>query len=123
MDRGFDMQLLGAEGAITRVMSPNASEGFLLGIQGHCHRCQAGVYEPVVCTQCGTFGHPQCLGMERFQGYPFCDRCMPYVVQQYATFQTGQRRQEWTRSLGDQITGWRERAVEALGMSASMGWQ
>ena len=74
-----------------------------------------------MCTQCDVYGHAVCLGVERFQGYPFCGNCMIQVIQQYAAFQDGVKREQWTRSLSDQIVTWRQRATEALGLSATVG--
>ena len=46
---------------------------------------------------------------------------MIQVIQQYAAFQDGVKREQWTRSLSDQIVTWRQRATEALGLSATVG--
>ena len=110
-----------APGGITRVMSPRQNEGLLIGLAGTCHRCGDPVHEPIMCTQCGAFGHTVCLGIERFQGYPFCSGCLSGVIRQFAEFQDAVKREQWTRSLHEQITSWRQRAITAMGVSTAVG--
>ena len=110
-----------APGGNTRVMSPTQNEGLLVGLAGQCNRCAQAVEEPMMCTQCGIFGHTVCLGIERFQGYPFCDRCLNGVTQQFAEFQDAVKREQWTRSLQQQIVSWRQRAISAMGVSTAVG--
>ena len=114
-------QLILMESAVTRVMSPNPNLGLLLGIHAACGRCGHNVYEPSICAQCSTYGHPVCLNLEYFQGYPFCGTCMAGVAHKYAEFQDALSREQFMRSLSGQINTWRARATEALGLSASVG--
>ena len=108
-------------GDITRVMSPTANEGLLLEVTAVCGRCNTGATELVICAQCGMYGHAQCLGMEYFQNYPFCGGCLPNVMLQYANYQTAVRREQWTRTVAARIGNWKQRAVEAIGMSTTVG--
>ena len=109
-----------APGGITRVMSPRQNEGLLVGLAGTCQRCEDPVHEPIMCTQCGIFGHAVCLGIERFQGYPFCAGCLSGVIVQFAEFQDAVKREQWTRSLQQQIVSWRQRAITAMGVSTAV---
>ena len=106
-----------------RVMSPrmHPNEGILTGLQATCQICNQMTFEPAVCARCGTYGHPVCLGLERFCDFPFCSRCIPEVTAEYASFQDSQRRESWRRSITDQISTWKSRAVEAVGMSSTFG--
>ena len=78
----------------TRVMSPrmHPNEGILSGLQASCQICDQMTFEPAVCAKCGTYGHPVCLGLERFCDFPFCSRCIPEVTAECASFQDSQRR-------------------------------
>ena len=98
-----------------------ANEGVLVGWDTLCCRCTHPVLDPVLCAQCGAVGHPVCLNLEYFQGYPFCGGCLGSVIQEYAAFQDALRREQWTRSLSGQIATWRSRAIEALGVSSTVG--
>ena len=55
------------------------------------------------------------------KGTPFCGTCAAGVTQQRASHEKGSRREQWTRSLAEQLASWRGRATEALGVSASAG--
>jgi len=70
-------------------MHPN--EGILRGVQATCQVCQQMTYEPMVCAGCGRFGHPACLGKEKFFDYFFCSRCITDVTAEYASFRDAQR--------------------------------
>ena len=120
---------MGPEVGITRVMSPSPgdgqalvqlstgrsprNEGLLIAMAVECQACHTTVCELVMCMECGVYGHPVCLHIERFQGYPFCGACLGRVVTQFAQFQDGVRREEWTQSLSSQLTTWRRRVTEA----------
>ena len=75
----------------------------------------------MLCTACGGFGHLTCLRIEYFQGYPFCGDCFPAVILEYTHQADAQRREQWTRALAEQVAGWRRKATEMLGVSASIG--
>ena len=107
--------------AIARVMSPRPNEGLQVGFVALCQRCQVSVQEPALCTQCGIYGHPLCLNLEYFQGYPFCGSCASIVMSQYAAYEGALRREQWKRGLAQQIATWRARATEAIGLTASVG--
>ena len=106
-----------------RAMSPNvgSEEGVLVNVQAWCQICNDGVHEPLVCAGCGTYGHPACLRTEIFLDYHFCFQCFVRVTAEYATFQDEQRRNVWRQSLQAQITTWRSRAIEAIGLSSTIG--
>ena len=59
--------------------------------------------------------------MESFQNYPFCGGCLPNVMLQYAIYQTAVRREQWTRTVAARIGNWKQRAIEAIGISTSVG--
>ena len=61
------------------------------------------------------------LGMVPFQGYPVCLACRPQVMIHFSTSANDQRQQEWTNALALQLQFWRRQAIEARGMSASLG--
>ena len=109
--------------AVTRVMSPNprSHEGVLDHVQAICQVCQHLAHDPSVCAGCGSYGHHECLGMEMFFDYAFCAQCIPKALAEYASFKDAQRRESWRRSLQTQIATWKSRAVEAIGMSSSIG--
>ena len=78
----------GDEIAVTRVMSPNleSNEGTLSNLRAFCQECDGEAFEPAMCSRCGIYGHPECLGLEMFFAYPFCRVCAPQVISEYATF-------------------------------------
>ena len=106
----------------TRVMSPRTTNpGLLLGIQASCQRCHNLVSEPAICAQCGTYGHPHCLNLEYFQGYSFCGTCLAGVITNYASMENTLRREQWVKSLAEQVGGWKQRVTSAMGASSSAG--
>ena len=109
--------------ALTRVLSPtmNPSEGILSGVRATCQVCQQMTYEPTICANCGRFGHPTCLGREQFFDFHFCSQCILQVTAEYATFQDAQRRESWRQSLMNQVITWRSRAIEASGLTSTIG--
>ena len=115
----------GGAGAVARVMSPSGSrslnEGILHGVHATCQVCTQAIYEPAVCAMCGKFGHPICLGMERFADYPFCAACVPRAIAQYAAANDAQHRDQWRRELAEQIATWKSRALTAAGIGSSLG--
>jgi len=108
---------------VARVMSPNnvLQEGILDYVQAICQFCYTPVRGPSVCTGCGAYGHAGCLRLERFIDYHFCSTCIPRVAAEYASFQDAQRREAWRRSLDTQISAWRSRAIEAIGLGSTIG--
>eukprot|EP00959_Pyramimonas_sp_CCMP1952_P046143 963728-Pyramimonas_sp.AAC.1 len=88
-----ELQLYDRTRGTIRVMSPRPNEGLLQGVRLRCGRCAVAVDEPALCTQCGIVGHPTCLNLEYFQGYPFCGTCTSHVIQQYAAYDDGLRRE------------------------------
>ena len=59
--------------------------------------------------------------MEKFLDYDFCAQCIPGVTAEYAKFQDSQLRATWRRSLTEQVQGWQRRAIEAIGVSSTIG--
>ena len=108
---------------VTRVMSPNAGfqEGIFDNVQVICPICETQARDIAVCAGCGTYGHPECLRLEMFVEYPFCQACIPRVAAEYATFQDAQRREAWRRSLESQVSVWKSRVIEAIGLSSTIG--
>lgn len=100
-------------------MNPN--DGILSGVRATCQVCQQMTYEPTICANCGRFGHPTCLGREQFFDFFFCSRCILQVTAEYATFQDAQRRESWRNSLINQVISWRSRAIEAIGLTSTIG--
>ena len=86
----------------TRVMSPSGSggsaTGVLLGVRAQCGACLGSVVDPVTCSRCGKFGHGSCLGIESFQGLPFCNQCICETITEFARQSDMARREEWRRS-------------------------
>ena len=106
---------------ISGLRAPTPNEGLLQGFRGNCQRCSAAVDEPALCAQCGVYGHQAYLNLEYFQGYPFCGTCLSVVIQQYAKYEDGLHREQWRRSLAEQIANWKQAATQAVGVSASVG--
>ena len=106
-----------------RVMSPNDGfhEGILDETQVRCQVCDTAVTCLFVCTGCGIYGHPQRLRLEHFFEYLFCPTCFHEAAAEYASFQDAQRREAWRSSLESQITRWRSRVTEAIGVSSTIG--
>ena len=109
--------------AVTRVMSPNiTNQKSMLGAEWICPLCRsASGGDPAVCANCGKYGHEECVGIEIFQGYPLCGICFAQVVIQYAAIGDAQRRVQWNTTLSKQFANWKSRAIEAMGISASVG--
>ena len=109
--------------AITRVMSPTeANSGVLQGLQCLCPICHEMASEPAMCVNCGDYGHAVCLGLQYLENYAFCGPCMRIVTPQYAiAIEDAHRRQEWHSRVSTQLVTWKSRALEAIGMSASIG--
>ena len=110
--------------SLTRVMSPRtqqANMGLLLGYTCECPICTAPVTEPAVCCQCGNYGHPHCLGLEYFQGFPVCGTCMCSIVTEYAKQEDYRKREEWKLYYTQQLAKWRQRATSAIGVSSAVG--
>ena len=108
------------EDTVARVMSPTTTLEWTR-VRGQCIVCQCLVQQPSICANCGNYGHQGCLGFERFLDHDFCARCMPEVTSEYAKFQDAQRREAWRRSLASQVQGWKQRAIEAIGVSSTIG--
>ena len=109
---------------ITRVMSPSSrgtSLGFLLGYHGDCPVCRGSVTEPVVCSGCGSHGHPACIQAEMFQSLPFCGTCMRRIMQEYCAFEDRRRREEWKKHYETQLSSWKNRVLTAVGVSSVIG--
>ncbi len=83
--------------------------------------CQCLVLGPTICTSCGVYGHPSCLGAETFLDHHFCFQCIPGAIADYAKFQDAQRREAWCRALTAQVQTWKQRAIEAIGVSSTIG--
>jgi len=105
---------------VTRVMSPTQPMT-LEHIQAMCQLCSQHVFESGLCAMCGRYWHPVCLQLEVFLDVTFCRQCIPTVLSEYASFQDAKRRDAWRRSLSAQVSDWKSRAVEAIGVSSTIG--
>eukprot|EP00959_Pyramimonas_sp_CCMP1952_P413538 8665368-Pyramimonas_sp.AAC.1 len=78
----------------TRVMSPNRitvpdpNRAILHGFTMTCQVCRTMAAEPATCSKCGMLGHPQCLGLEFFQDFPFCGECIFGIIKEYSDYST-----------------------------------
>ena len=86
---------------VTRVMSPTLTmfgegQGWLALTT--CPGCDTFVRDPVLCTACGRFGHPACLGAEMFQGLPFCGICFSEIIAEYSGRRDAEKREEWRKT-------------------------
>ena len=79
------------------------------------------VIDPAVCARCARLGHPQCLGMERFAGHMFCGRCISNAIAEYSSFRDAHSRENWRRELALQVSTWKARAVQLIGISSTVG--
>ena len=108
--------------ARTWVMSPTrAPSSLLLGLQCECTVCGHHVLEPTLCANCGVYGHVQCINGKKYMNYTFCGRCLPSMIHEYEAMEDALRRHEWQESLSSQLLSWKQRARDAVGMSASVG--
>ena len=108
------------ENAVARVMSPTSSLEWGR-VRAQCNVCQCLVLDPTLCANCGVYGHPSCLGIETFLDHHFCARCIPGAIAEYGKFQDAQRREAWRRTLTAQVQNWKHRAIEAIGVSSTIG--
>ena len=109
---------------VTRVMSPTLTmfgegQGWL-GLTT-CPCCDTFVRDPVLCTACGRFGHPACLGAEMFQGLPFCGICFSEIIAEYSGRRDTEKREEWRKTKAQQLAVWKSRAITILGVSTTVG--
>ena len=79
------------------------------------------VIDPAVCARCARLGHPQCLGMERFAGHMFCGRCISNAIAEYSSFRDAHSRENWRRELALQVSTWKARAVQLIGIPSTVG--
>ena len=79
------------------------------------------VIDPAVCARCTRLGHPECLGMEMFAGYMFCGRCISNAIAEYSSFRDAHSRENWRRELALQVSTWKARAVQLIGISSTVG--
>ena len=127
-----DLSLQVSRGNVTRVMSPTQitafngnDNGFGAG-QGWievltCPRCNVYCQDPVICSGCGTFGHPGCLGAEMLQGLPFCGGCFTEMLNDFSKRRDAENREEWRKAKAQQLMLWKSRATKILGVSTSVG--
>ena len=109
---------------VTRVMSPTLTmfgegQGWLALTTCPC--CSTFVRDPVLCTACGSFGHPACLGAEMFQGLPFCGTCFSEIIAEYSGRRDAEKREEWRKTKAQQFALWKSRAITILGVSTTVG--
>ena len=71
--------------------------------QVYCQDCSTLVSFLYVCIGCGSYGHTQCLRLEKFFDNIFCPPCIHKAAAEFASFQDAQRRVEWRNSLAQQI--------------------
>ena len=122
--------------APTRVMSPSTMMGALGNDQANsvneintslllgqhlCQVCSNIGPDMMVCAECGTVGHPQCLKMSPLEGYWFCDNCYGVIQQMHDKWWAEQKAYEWRMHIRNQLSGWKKMAFEALSASTSVG--
>lgn len=103
----------------SRTTDPNV--GLILGFGGTCPTCSFPVAEPVTCSGCGRYGHPQCLRAEWFQGLPFCATCLRAVILDYSAREDRRRREEWRDYHLQQLQRWKQIALNAVGVTSAVG--
>ena len=100
----------------TRVMSPTRADpgsnvGLLMDVRAQCPQCGNIVVEPITCSGCGQYGHPQCLRIEGFCGLPFCHRCLRQVILDYGVQEDPASRAEWRTYYVQQLQRWKSIAM------------
>jgi len=121
--------------AATRVMSPNTmmalgsdyvnsmnecNTSLLLG-QHMCQLCSGLGSEMMVCAECGTVGHSQCLKMSPFQGFWFCQNCYDPIRNAHEKMWAEQKTHEWQIHIKNQLRSWKQMAIDTLAASTSVG--
>ena len=117
---------------LTRVMSPTTmamqynSALVFGGGQGWvqvipCPRCNVFVEDPVICSGCGVYGHPRCIGAELFENLPFCGDCFTNMVSDFAKRRDAENREMWRQAQAQQLVVWKSRAINILGLSSQVG--
>merc|ERR1711951_194757 len=84
---------------LTRVMSPNA--GTQLAVSSleirfvMCDVCERPCRQPARCCECQDVGHPACMRLHTYEGYTFCQPCLPIAMRKLRQAQTAQQREHW----------------------------
>ena len=79
-----------------------------------CPRCTVVVNDPYICSACGCYGHAGCLGIEIFEGLPFCGECFTGIVTDFANRRDAEMRESWRQSRAQQLLQMRSQAVNSL---------
>jgi len=109
------------EEALARVMSPTGESREYENAVLPCQACNGLVSCVYICIGCGMHGHPLCIHLEQFLDYLFCPSCLLKAMHEYASFQDDQRRHLWKGRLSTQVSTWRSRVTEVIGMSSTIG--
>ena len=112
--------------AVTRVMSPSDARpstnlGLILGFHGECPQCRLPGTEPVTCSACGAYGHATCIRAEICEGLPFCSQCLRDTILDFSVREDRRRREAWREYYFQQLHAWKQRALEAVGISSTVG--
>ena len=102
-------------------MSPNDGSREYVNAMLSCQVCRGMVSCEFICMGCSAHGHIPCIRLEQFMGCWFCPLCLVTAVTEYTACQDEQRRQMWKGSLSMQVSTWRSRVTEAIGMSSTLG--
>ena len=89
-----------------------------------CQRCRISVYEPAICTRCGIWGGGGIHGASAWilsNDTHSVGSVLTRLSPSTRAFEAALRREQWTRSLGEQVATWRRRATEPFGAAASVG--
>ena len=60
-----------------------------------CELCLRLCYTPQRCCECQRVGHPACLRLHWFQGYLFCEPCLPTAQHRWNQARTEHQRRQW----------------------------
>ena len=84
-----------------------------------CPRCTVTVIDPYICSACGVYGHAGCLGIEVFEGLPFCGECFSDIVADFSSRRDAEMRESWRQSRAQQLLTIKSQTINLLGLS---GW-
>ena len=71
--------------------------------------------------QLWSIWHPDCLQAQNFQGLPFCTHCLRQIILDYGAREDQRRREEWKAYHIQLLHTWKERAMNAVGLTSAVG--
>ena len=116
----------------TRVMSPrDDDQNFQLAAYRPytdlllvCDLCKQGAHELFVCGLCHVAGHRHCLrpgSVRTMPDYIVCEHCLPWAIDQASRAETQHQRLAWGARLSASMASWRQTALSASGVAATLG--